>query len=725
MANSVAIIAALKQSPRGQLVYDRQGSSPITRNPIYIEAASPKGSFLKSAEVPKEMPPLAGSLADVSSVLEDVSNELSNNSLRRVASVIERLEEKNKMNDEIMEEALEEEEVEDCSKVVNLSFNSPNIVSTPIPPEEIVKNPMSPTIDEITIVVGQELLKMEADRKYKVQLRIKERKEKYLREQELQKIQKMKDVEKVQKTIEYDLAQMQAKEKEAEALIASRVEQHDDVTLMARKAREAQIAADIQKAKEYEAAKAARQKQTRLDKFSSEANQIKNLSEKLQSFGEVFKVLDFSTIDSILQNIGLSSSCLWDFPDFLQKISNNYENVENSMVVLDSLKMPLVDLINEAAQIQVAKDAEDERLKAEEEKQLRLKQEEAEAAAAAAAQAKLLAEKSEEKPPEPSLAKQIPAGELIEISPLNNDHLKAVIEFRDKYTAELQQMNVAKSFKFTCQKAVTTPLNAISDVTSDHLKDKLSKLIGIINGQQVQATETTIFQATTQSELIYTKNLLAKKLISHGEDVVAAKPKNAFAVGSLIVTIWSKNPDFGQVLLAYLYEACPFLAPKNPQRLPNDSDAEYFRKLGFKIFDGTIEDNTMYLKRLSGLTRMYAAITISRLPGTDATSVQHPHGLGHIWRVLSSTMNLMPINDITATVIYDLLSVTGAFMFEKYGQAFHKLLETLAQQYFPKIAQVTEEGCGGPVARLESILQKAITNKAIEKPNGLLRADFL
>jgi len=95
-------------------------------------------------------------------------------------------------------------------------------------------------------------------------------------------------------------------------------------------------------------------------------------------------------------------------------------------------------------------------------------------------------------------------------------------------------------------------------------------------------------------------------------------------VGSLIVTIWSKNPDFGQVLLAYLYEACPFLAPKNPQRLPNDSDAEYFRKLGFKIFDGTIEDNTMYLKRLSGLTRMYAAITISRLPGNEFLGFKRP-----------------------------------------------------------------------------------------------------
>ena len=225
--------------------------------------------------------------------------------------------------------------------------------------------------------------------------------------------------------------------------------------------------------------------------------------------------------------------------------------------------------------------------------------------------------------------------------------------------------------------------------------------------------------------VILTFENLTGFFFSHGEEVVAAKPKNAFAVASLIVTIWSKNQDFGQVLLAYLYEKCPFLAPKYPQRPPDISDADYFKMLGYNISNGVVEDKTMYLKRMSGLSRMYAAITISRLPGNDATQVNHPHGLGHIWRILASSMNLEPLNDISATVLYDLLSVTGAFMFERYGNSFKKLLQTLAEQYFPKITQVTEEGCGGPVARLELFLQKAIASQSIERPSGLLRADFL
>ena len=58
----------------------------------------------------------------------------------------------------------------------------------------------------------------------------------------------------------------------------------------------------------------------------------------------------------------------------------------------------------------------------------------------------------------------------------------------------LKQMSVDKNFKFTCQKAVTTPLNAISDVSAEHLKDKLIKLTALTSGQMVQATENTRFQ---------------------------------------------------------------------------------------------------------------------------------------------------------------------------------------------------------------------------------------
>ena len=64
-------------------------------------------------------------------------------------------------------------------------------------------------------------------------------------------------------------------------------------------------------------------------------------------------------------------------------------------------------------------------------------------------------------------------------------------------------------------------------------------------------------------------------------------------------------------------------------------------------------------------------------------------------------------------------------MFEKYGPIFAKLLNALVSNYFGKIEAVTEEGCGGPVTRLRLFLEKAISTGAIDKPDGILRADFL
>ena len=42
----------------------------------------------------------------------------------------------------------------------------------------------------------------------------------------------------------------------------------------------------------------------------------------------------------------------------------------------------------------------------------------------------------------------------------------------------------------------------------------------------------------------------------------------------------------------------------------------------------------MFLKRMTGLARFYAAITISRLPGQEAQTQNHPHGLAMLWRLI-------------------------------------------------------------------------------------------
>ena len=44
----------------------------------------------------------------------------------------------------------------------------------------------------------------------------------------------------------------------------------------------------------------------------------------------------------------------------------------------------------------------------------------------------------------------------------------------------------------------------------------------------------------------------------------------------------------------------------------------------------------MFLKRMTGLARFYAAITISRLPGQEAQNQNHPHGLAMLWRLIGA-----------------------------------------------------------------------------------------
>ena len=92
---------------------------------------------------------------------------------------------------------------------------------------------------------------------------------------------------------------------------------------------------------------------------------------------------------------------------------------------------------------------------------------------------------------------------------------------------------------------------------------------------------------------------------------------------------------------------------------------------------------------------------------------------------MASSLNMDPMNDVTATLIYDVLEVSGSELFAKYGNTFKKLLVLLCQSYFPKIQQVTIDGCGGPVMRLETFLQKAVTTGTIKQPSAALKHGFL
>nr|CAG4638479.1 EOG090X0755 [Cyclestheria hislopi] len=276
-----------------------------------------------------------------------------------------------------------------------------------------------------------------------------------------------------------------------------------------------------------------------------------------------------------------------------------------------------------------------------------------------------------------------------------------------------------KQFKFHCQKAVSTPVNAISPVSPSHLRDKYDRLFNLLKGNPVEVGERRFVAAQQKGGLEFCADLLARKFVRQGEDVVSSNPDAAFAIAAVIATLWSDFPTLGKLILGHFYKTCPYLVPYYvPQE--GQSDQEYYTALGYEYIDGQREEQDKFLKRMTGVTRLYAAILIS----VPRQQRPNPHGIQYGWKLLASLLNLPPRAEITVTVIYNILDVAGHAMSQVYGKQFQKLLHILCTNYFSRIQQVTPEGCGGPTVRLDDFLQNSIKKGRISPPSGQLSPNF-
>lgn len=62
------------------------------------------------------------------------------------------------------------------------------------------------------------------------------------------------------------------------------------------------------------------------------------------------------------------------------------------------------------------------------------------------------------------------------------------------------------------------------------------------------------------------------------------------------------------------------------------------RLLGYRYLDGALEKQDQYLKRMSGLIRLYSAILVAKKRRNQ--SAPHPHGIHNGWIWLSNFLNL-------------------------------------------------------------------------------------
>nr|XP_033325449.1 nucleoporin GLE1 [Megalopta genalis] len=296
---------------------------------------------------------------------------------------------------------------------------------------------------------------------------------------------------------------------------------------------------------------------------------------------------------------------------------------------------------------------------------------------------------------------------------------KQFLENYVKSYDEFLQSASTKKFRFECQKAINIPVNAISGISRQHLYDKYERLNSLLKGE----SSPNVNQYPQGAA--FCKNMLAKEIVNQGGTLVSSKPKMAFPIAAVVVAIWNDHYDFGDLLLSHFHDTCPYIVPVFLPEMEGQSNEDYYKLMGYKYAkDGTVEKQDKFLKRMSGLMRLYASITItSQRKGINKTN---PHGLQYAWRWLAAVLNIEPrteIADLCATLLLDMLEVAGNALWTAYPRQFYKLLILLSDEYHSRIQTVGNIG-GGPLVRLQEFLKNSLTKGFIPQPDGQLSPNF-
>lgn len=273
-----------------------------------------------------------------------------------------------------------------------------------------------------------------------------------------------------------------------------------------------------------------------------------------------------------------------------------------------------------------------------------------------------------------------------------------------------------KKFRFDCQKAVNTPVNALSSVSGLHMRDKYEKLFKLLNGERVQVLDIYVTATQHPQGLPYCTALLAKKIVRQGELLVSSNPEAAFPLAAITVALWSRFPEFGKLLEAYFQRQCPYLVPMFLPQKEGQTDKDFYMSRGYTYNEeGVVEKQDKFLKRMSGIFRLFCAIWISEVP--NFINAPNPQGLKYGWHWLASFVNLKPEPDICATLIHDFFSVCGSKCNKLYGKQFKKVIEIISTQYLAILQNIDE---GGPKTRLEVFLQNVLKTGHIAVPTGII-----
>nr|XP_031533486.1 nucleoporin GLE1 isoform X2 [Vicugna pacos] len=255
------------------------------------------------------------------------------------------------------------------------------------------------------------------------------------------------------------------------------------------------------------------------------------------------------------------------------------------------------------------------------------------------------------------------------------------------------------------------------------LKEIFDKIHSLLSGKPVQSGGRSVSVTLNPQGLDFVQYKLAEKFVKQGEEEVASHHEAAFPIAVVASGIWELHPRVGDLILAHLHKKCPYSVPFYPAFKEGMALEDYQRMLGYQVKDSKVEQQDNFLKRMSGMIRLYAAIIQLRWPYGNRQEV-HPHGLNHGWRWLAQILNMEPLSDVTATLLFDFLEVCGNALMKQYQFQFWKMILLIKEDYFPRIEAITSSGQMGSFIRLKQFLEKCLQHKEIPVPKGFLTSSF-
>ncbi|KAF3851493.1 hypothetical protein F7725_013265 [Dissostichus mawsoni] len=280
-----------------------------------------------------------------------------------------------------------------------------------------------------------------------------------------------------------------------------------------------------------------------------------------------------------------------------------------------------------------------------------------------------------------------------------------------------------KKLKLELQKAASIPVSQISSNSGSQLREIFDKIDKLLSGRGLVSGGKTISTSQHPQGLDFVSYKLAEKFVKQGEEEVASHHEAAFPIAMVAAGVWELHPRVGDLILAHLHKKCPYAVPHYPPMKEGTTVEDYQRILGYRVDDSGVEGQDSFLKRMSGMIRLYAALIQLRWPyGSKQGSA--PHGLNHGWRWLAQMLNMEPLADITATLLFDFLEVCGHALMRQYQSQFWKLILLLKEEYFPRIEAVTSSGQMGSVIRLKHFLETSLQSRQIRPPKGQLNSAF-